>query len=325
MLNDIIQPIKKYGLFPTLFRQAEDAGGAIGGFFIAGYRFLFGPSKEIAADGNDKLYLTVTILSVIFSLFLASISFAGSFTAARAYAEAHGIAASVAAWIPVSVDGFILLGILVVFGASLVAAGAGWVRFLIFTFAAISVIFNVTHILETLGGKILIAPQHVLLGSIFPVVVFLASEVTSKQITAYIKRRSVLRSNDELMANISSLKRQKRSLAQEIEGKRVKMLAEAEASVKAELIETESKRDSLQAIIGRLETRLKRLNTEVKQAKSLDEKTRHLIEVAYWYGDNGGITGSEIGKRIGGKSAQYGNDLKRKVKETLNGAKVYAS
>jgi hypothetical protein len=302
--------IRRRGLFPAIGREVALTLAEAIKAFRAVITFLFGPRCETTAEGNDRLYLTVTITSVIASLFLASVSFAGSYTAARAYAIRHGIAPSVAAWIPVSVDGFILLAILVVFGASLVAAPAGWVRFLILIFTIISVVFNVAHITETAKPTV----ENILLASVFPVVIFLASEITSHQITAYIKRRSAFKSNEQLLTEIEALAEEKMALGVEIEQTRATMLAE---------VETE--REQLQAGIERLEAQLKRLKAEKRKAAEMDDKTKALLSVAVWYGHDQAITGREIGDRLGGKSEQYANSLKREVKKQLNGAHHYAS
>lgn len=306
------------GLFPWIGESFTDSVGLIvqGLWLVIG--FLFGPQNRQETSGNDSLYLKATIISVCLSLFLAGISFYGSFAAASSYAEAHGIAREVSSWIPIAIDGFVLLGVLVVFGASLVGDQVGWVRFLIFAFAVVSVIFNVAHILEANGSKDLQA-QHVLLGAIFPLIVFLASEVTSKQISAYIERKSGLVTNQALAAEIETRIEEKRGLLDEVETKRRAMLAEAEAEIKAELETLESRRDSLIAEIEQGQRKLRRLQDEVENTVNYDEID---LQITYMLGADPGISGQKVGDFYD-KSATWGNERKKKVSKSLNGVTEY--
>ena len=194
--------ISKIGLFPAIGGVLDSAWRKCSDALLAASAFLFGPRKaESTQDGGEALYRNVTILSVCGALFLACVSFAGSYTAATAYAKNHGISDAVANWIPVSVDGFILLGIFAVFRASLGGENAGWIRFLIFAFTCVSIVFNVAHITETQTATL----NHYLLGAIFPAVVFISSEVAAHQITTYTRRHAALKTIDQIHADILRL------------------------------------------------------------------------------------------------------------------------
>ena len=314
------------GILPTIGGWFSDAIGWIASGYWSFIEWLFGPRHQEGSQGNDRLYLTVTRLGVLFSLFLVGVSFFGSYTAARTYAETNGIDPAVAGWIPVSVDGVILLSVLVVFGASLVGAKAGWVRLLIFSFAVISVIFNVAHIIqpkqletnpiETKQAQPKKADvQHYLLGAIFPVVVFLASEVTSHQISAYIKRKDALKTNQVLATEIEARQQEMIILPQEIEQKRQAMLAQAQASIKAELAALDEQREGLQAEIHKTEAKLKSLNQKGENVYTEDD-----LRTAYLLGQNPDVTGSVVGNKLN-KSVTIGNKQKNKVKPIVfNGA-----
>lgn len=299
------------GLFPKVGQWYTCIIAAIVDSYWYLVALLFGPQDKNEAKGNDGLYLAATILSVLLSVFLLAISFAGSFTAATDYATKSGIDPSVAIWIPVSVDGFILLAVLVSFGASLVGASAGAARLLIFSFTAISVIFNVAHIAKADNADL----QHILLGAIFPVVVFLASEVTSHQISAYIKRKDALKTNQVLADEIEAMQQEKTLLPQEIDQKRQAMLVEAQSSVKAEIAALDEQRETLQAEVHKAESRLKTLSQKTENIYTADD-----LQGAHFLGQNPDATGNEIAMALGRRSATFGNSLKKKLNLILNGA-----
>lgn len=331
MTSDIIPETRNKdtswpGLFPKIGQWYTGIIAAIVGSYWYLVVLLFGPQGKSEAKGNDGLYLAATILSVFLSLFLLIISFAGSFTAATNYATKNGIDPSVAIWIPVSVDGFIFLAVLVSFGASLVGAKAGAARLLIFSFTAISVVFNVAHILQPKQIEINQVEirqaqpkkanvQHYLLGAIFPVVVFLASEVTSHQIAAYIRRKDALKTNQALADEIESLQQEKTLLPQEIGQARQAMLTEAQASVKVEITALDEQRETLQAEVYKAESRLKVLSQKTDNIYTTAD-----LQGAHFLGKNPDATGNEIAIALGRTSATFGNSLKKKLNLILNGA-----
>ena len=297
------------GLFPKIGQWYSDILSGIVDSFWSIIVLLFGPQDKGEAKGNDGLYLAATILSVFLSMFLLVISFAGSFTAATDYATKNGIDPSVAIWIPVSVDGFIFLAVLVSFGASLVGASAGIARLLILSFTAISIVFNVEHITKTGNAD----PQHILLGAIFPVVVFLASEVTSHQISAYIKRKDALKTNQVLAEEIEARQQEIIILPQKIDQNRRSMLAEAQASVKAKMVTLNEQRETLLSDVRRAETRLKTLSQKTENIYTKED-----LETAHLLGQNPDVTGVVVGKKLN-KSVTIGNKQKAKIREALNG------
>ncbi len=152
--------------------------------------------------------------------------------------------------------------------------------------------------------------QHILLGSIFPVVVFLASEVTSHQIAEYIKRKDALKTNQVLADEIEASQQKKAGLAQEIDQARQAMLTEAQTSVRAEISALEEQREALQV--------------EVHKAKALSQKTEIIytkddLRGAHFLGQNPDATGNEIATALGRTSATFGNSLKKKLNLILNG------
>lgn len=299
------------GLFPWIGQWYTDIITAIVDSYWYLVVLLFGAQDKNEAKGNDGLHLAVTILSVFVSLFLLVISFYGSFTAATDYATKSGIDKSVALWIPVSVDGFIFLAVLVSFGASLIGAKAGIARLLIFVFTIVSVVFNVAHITEITKAE----PQHVLLGMIFPVVVLLASEVTAHQIKTYIRRKDTLKTNQVLADEIEAMQQEKTLLPQEIDQKRRTMLGEAQSSVKAEIAVLDEQRNTLQAEVYKTEVRLKTLSQKTENIYTTDD-----LQGAHFLGQNPDATGNEIAMALGRTSATFGNSLKKKLNLILNGA-----
>lgn len=311
------QRLLNRGLFPAIGDGFTTIIAGIVSMFWSALAFLFGPQGGNKASGNDGLYLAATIISVIVSLFLAAISFYGSFAAASSYAEAHGIAKEVSNWIPIAIDGFVLLGVLVVFGASLVGERVGWVRFLILAFAVVSVVFNVAHIIEKqteTSKPFSLEPQHILLGAIFPIIVFLASEVTSKQISAYIERKSSLMTNQLLVKKIADLGKEKQNLVQEIEAKRRVMLADAEESIKAKLDNLSRQHDVLQSEIRKAESKLESLNSQADQVYTSDD-----ILTAHMIGQDPDVSGEKVAVALGRKSYTFGNNMKNRIKPVLNG------
>lgn len=289
--------IMDIGLFPLAGQYLNEAGQYIANALWKLSVLLFGPKDQGSMDGNDKLYLRVTVASVIVSLFLGGISFAGSYTAGKAYAESHGVAQGVAAWIPISVDGFILLLVLIRFGGSLVGTDEKWVQFLMIAFALISVLFNVSHISSGIDATWM----QWLLGCIFPGIVFAASEATAIQITNYIRRKTKLRSNLMLEEEYLTLKGRNDNLQNEID---IEMAG--------------IKRERLKPILDQIEV----AKDELDRANSQSGKgvyTEDDIQTAYLMGGDKNITGKAIAESIG-KSLSAGGHLKRKIKEVINGA-----
>ncbi len=303
--------ITRIGLFPAIGQGIARILDLHISLFFKLVVFLFGPRRTQAATlDNDRLYFRFTLISVLASMFLAGVSFTGSYTAARVYAANHGIAEIVASWIPVSVDGFILLGITVVFAASLVGDSAGWVRFLILVFTGISVLFNVAHITETQDTTL----QHYLLGAIFPVIVFLSAEVASHQIRAYISRRSSLKSNADIAAEIDILTNRRDNLS-----------AEIEKEIEAERIELSATLATIHGQINQAERQLAALKSQAKKAQSeTTSADQDHIKGAYLIGQNPNITGKELAEALGRTSATFGNTIKSKIKSHVNGTAQHA-
>ena len=123
------------------------AFAAIEHYFWLSVALLFGRRlKSDAEAGSNSLYVTFAVLSVLGSIALTCISFLGSFAAASDYARHHGIDASVANYIPISVDGIIVLSIIVLFSASLGGYSSPWLSLIIIGFRGISIYFNIQHI-----------------------------------------------------------------------------------------------------------------------------------------------------------------------------------
>ncbi len=311
--------IKHRGLFPTIGDQFAHFAAWLLTQFVGVKAFLFGQAEH-GSDGesNDRLYKFVTVASVTISVTLIAINLIGSFTAMRSFAENNGIASSVAMWIPIAIDGFVSLGILVIFGASLVGNRVGWVKLVVFICMILSAFFNVEHILTDQKNL-----AHYLLGSIFPLGVYLTSEITAGQIRHYISRCGSLKTNDQLSAQIDTLETQQATLSAEIEIERAQLLAAAQRSVGEAVAELEERRAALTSQNEGAARRLKKLKASIEAATQTNITTED-IQIALWIGQDNAISGREIGERLK-KSPQTGITKKNRVKGILNGGKRVSS
>lgn len=311
--------IKTRGLFPLIGDQFDKFGTWLLAQFASVKAFLFGqPEHGSDGESNDRLYKFVTIASVTISMFLIAINLIGSFTAMRSFAEENGIASSVAMWIPIAVDGFVSLGILVIFGASLVGNRVGWVKLVVFVCMILSAFFNVEHV--SADQKNL---EHLLLGSIFPLGVYLTSEITAGQIRHYITRRGSLLTNAQLSTQITALETQQATLGAEIETEQAQLLTAARRSVGEAVAELEERRAALTSQNEGAARRLKKLKANISAATQTNITTED-IQIALWIGQDSAISGREIGERLK-KSSQTGITKKNRVKGILNGGKRVSS
>lgn len=311
--------IKTRGLFPAIGDQFNRLGAWLLTQFASVKAFLFGKPEQSSADGNDRIYKNVTVASVIISMLLSILSFLGSYTAVTAFAILNGIDPAVAAWIAVSIDGFIILGIVVIFGASLVGARVGWVKAVVFACTMISVNFNIAHITTTYTEW-----EHYLLGAVFPLVVYGSAEITSRQIRYYITRRGSLKTNDQLSASIAGLETQQATLGADIETERAQLLAAAQRSVNEAVLELEEHRIALISQNESAARRLVNLKTEAKKIAAQTDITHDDLLLAYHLGENPALTNEDAGS-IFSMSGATGGKRKARVKAILNGGQQRVS
>ncbi len=302
--------IRSRGLFPTIGYQINRFGAWLLTQFAGVKAFLLGqPEHGSDGESNDRLYKFVTVASVTISVFLIAINLIGSFTAMRSFAENNGIASSVAMWIPIAIDGFVSLGILVIFGASLVGNRVGWVKLVVFVCMILSAFFNVEHILADQKNL-----AHYLLGSIFPLGVYLTSEITAGQIRHYITRCGSLKTNDQLSTQIIALKTQQATLSADIETERAQLLAAARRSVSEAVAELEEHRTALTTHNAAADRRLKKLKADAKAMATQIDITPEDLQVAVWIGQ--ALTNEEIGDQLG-KSGTTGRNKRQRVMQRI--------
>lgn len=301
--------IRNRGLFPTIGDQLAHFAAWLLTQFAGVKAVLFGQPEQTGGDGNDRIYKNVTVASVIISMLLSILSFLGSYTAVTAFAINNGIDPAVAAWIAVSIDGFIILGIVVIFGASLVGARVGWVKVVVFACTMISVNFNIAHITTTYTEW-----EHYLLGAVFPLVVYGSAEITSRQIRHYITRCGSLKTNDQLSTQITTLKTQQASLSTDIETERVQLLAAAQRSVSEAVAELEEHRNTLTSQNEAAGRRLKKLKAGAASLTTQTDITTEDLQIAIWIGQ--ALTNDEIGERLG-KSVTTGSNKRRRVMQRI--------
>ena len=167
------------------------------------------PDHEQLAK-NDKLYLVSTIGSVILSVSLFGLAIFGSFTAGRQFAQNHGISHEVAPFIPVVLEVMVAVCVLVMFSNALVGLTSSfWVRLTLVSSSAISVTFNVLHILENakLNNEMVTWTdwEVLLLGAVFPIAVIITSEIASVQIRSYVARHGNILLSSTLKAELAKL------------------------------------------------------------------------------------------------------------------------
>lgn len=283
--------IPQVGLLPWVGGRLEAGGQWVSDWIVRIIAFLIGPGDNAEGDG-DRLYLKITKASVIISMAISVFSFVGSFAASRDFALRNGIDDSVAAWIPISIDGGILLMVLTIFACSYVGRKCGLIKLSLLALTAVSIMFNVAHIaqVEKVGWI------HYLLASIFPAMLFISSEVTAFQIAGYIGRKQSVMTNARLKAEIERLMNRQSTLADEV--------AEAET-------ELATIRDQ----VSEAKQRLTETRKEAKQDKAQSEiEARHEIILRAKQA-NPDITQKELAAMTGVSVRTISNDLKQ-----LNGS-----
>ena len=181
-----------------------------------GVALLWGQRQEtLSAVIADETFINRLIDRVYYGLWiLVVISFVGSFLASRAFAEEHGITPHIAWAIPISVDGItvlcmIALVIRAAMGQSYPLARIGMVVSLM-----ISVIFNVWE----LGSKQdAILWVHVLLGIVFPGVVWFGTELITDLTKEKVIRSGAIETLDQIRQETMHLEGVKESLEVEIQ------------------------------------------------------------------------------------------------------------
>ena len=205
--------ISRVGLFPWFGHQINRLVEALAANFVHFIAFLFGPKKQNDDAEHDRngLYLWSTLASIALSIGLAAVSFLGSFDAASKFAVANGVSEQVAPFVPVSVDGFIVLSIIVIFASSMGGYSAKWIRLALLIATGVSIFFNVAHVAESNRDL-----THVLLGAVFPVIVFMATEISAFQIKAYVVRRSLIKTVSNLFAHSVELANERDQLENKV-------------------------------------------------------------------------------------------------------------
>lgn len=305
--------IPQVGLLPWVGSRLEAGGQWVSDWITRIVIFLIGPGDHNEADG-DRLYRKLTIISVITSLFLFAISFRGSFAAGWEFAFKNGIDQSVAKWIPVSIDGGIGLMILTIFACSYVGRKCGLIKLAVLVLTGVSIMFNVAHISQGSQADFI----HYLLGAIFPLMVFVSSEVTSFQIKGYIDRKRDIQTNARLKGEIDTLTGQLDALEGEIESERLRLQTEAEAATRAHLEQLEQQRADLAAEIESAEGKLQRLEKKIEEAEG-QLFTAEDLKAAYALGQNPKLSGANVGE-IYGVGQSQGTAKKKAVVNALNGS-----
>jgi Fic family protein len=118
----------------------------------------------------------------------------------------------VSSYIPLAVDGLIVLCILAIFSASLGGYNAAWLSGVVMAFTGLSIYFNVSH----MPADVSLINRY-LLGGAFPVIVFLASESTSWQIKRMVAFMATVRTYGELVITVGELTSRKATTETEIE------------------------------------------------------------------------------------------------------------
>ncbi len=301
--------IMDIGLFPLVGQYMNKVIKAISDGLLLSVIFLFGPrGSNNALDELDKWYIRVTVGSAIGTASLAIIAFIGNFNLVADLAYANGIPYPMAYLIPLALDGFVMISILIVLGAALVGEKARMIKFLVFLASLTGVYFNVSNVIAT--GEL--ALMSLLLHSVLGAMLYLAVEVTAHQITSFIRRKSALRTNEKLQGDIEEMETRKINIESEVDLEYNRLLNEAKRKEQSELQpildQVEAAKDELSRVMAQVE----------KESSRDDNYTQDDVKTAYLMGQDNNATGKAIAKLIG-KSPAHGNSLKRKIKPLLNG------
>ena len=181
-----------------------------------GVALLWGQRQEtLSAVIADETFINRLIDRVYYGLWiLVVISFVGSFLASRAFAEEHGITPYIAWAIPISVDGItvlcmIALVIRAAMGQSYPLARIGMVVSLM-----VSVIFNVWELGSKQDALLWV---HILLGIVFPGVVWFGTELITDLTKEKVIRSGAIKTLDQVRQETERLEGVKVSLEEEIQ------------------------------------------------------------------------------------------------------------
>jgi len=293
--------IMEIGLFPLAGQYFNDAIKAISHSLWKVTVFLFGPRKEIAeltSEELNRLYLRLTITTGLSTFGIAIAAFVGNFKLIANLAFEHGIDYPMAYLIPIVLDSFVMISIGIVLGAALVGQKVKVIKLLVLMSSLTGVYFNVAHVLS---GTAEINLMIILLHSILGLFLYLTVEVTAFQITNYIKRRAMLKTNEVLRSEIDALNMQRDDLKDQVQAE----YDDLSASV-------------LQPILSQVAMAKEELN-QIKKVSVAKGFTEDDIKAAFLLGQNPKATGKNVGLLVD-KSEASGNSIKRKIKPIINGA-----
>ncbi len=303
--------IMEIGLFPLAGQYFNGVIRATSHSLWLFVVFLFGPRDENSSlDELDKWYLRVTIWSAIGTTGLAIIAFVGNFNLIANLAFNHGIQYPMAYLIPLALDGFVIISILIVLGAALVGQKATAIKFLVLMSSLTGIYFNVA---DVISGSAEIELMSILLHSVLGAMLYLAVEVTAHQITSYIRRKSTLRTSEILRKEISALNMQRDDLKNRFQ-------AEYNALSVSMLQRVADEEKPLMAQVESAKEELGRLVAQSKKASQINDFTEDDVQAAFLLGQNPSATGQEVATLLGKNSASIGNAIKRKIKPIVNGA-----
>lgn len=302
--------IMEVGLFPLAGQYFNKAIKSVSNRLLWCIVLLFGPRKEIAeltSEELNRLYLRLTIITGLSTFGIAIAAFVGNFKLIANLAFEHGIDYPMAYLIPIVLDSFVMISIGIVLGAALVGQKVKVIKLLVLMSSLTGVYFNVAHVLS---GTAEINLMIILLHSILGLFLYLTVEVTAFQITNYIKRRAMLKTNEILRQEIDDLQTRKSNLSDEIEDR---IVSESD----------ELRRKELQPILSQVEAAKEELGRLVAQSKKASQTsgfTEDDIKTAFLLGSNPNATGQDVATLLGKNSASIGNVIKRKIKPAINGA-----
>lgn len=220
---------------------------------------------------------SISVLTALLVLFLASAAFVLSYDALHALALEKGIKPGLAWLWPLTLDAFMISASLSVLRASLNDEGKVYPWALVGAFTVASIAFNVLH-----------APADLLARAIFalpPAVVFLSFELLMGQTAAAVKRGAAVTSLDTLAAKAETKQ-------QEID------------ALGADLDRLTAKRDGLKVEIASL-SKEKRAGIPSTSQATKDKAAEILAE-------RPNMTGADLGRALG-RSESLGRKLRREL------------
>lgn len=204
---------KSEGLIPRVYKFLNKYISLVSNEVIEFFYYLIGREKNSNATiFDERTFETILKYCIAISTFIAIVTFFGTYTASKNFADLHGL--NETSWaIPIAIDLVSVLLAMSIFSYTIAGKPTGKLKLGLLVYSSISIYFNVLHAIENQSVNFSI----ILLGSIFPISLFVSIETLSLLNSARLSRNYMFQTDQDLSEEIEKKRLELSKLQSKIE------------------------------------------------------------------------------------------------------------